>query len=186
MSAPFISSDDLANYLHLDDETELLSGLALIALDAACSAVRTYCDQNLEATTETDAWLDGNGGTTLLLPAFPVSAASSCSVYSDRTDTAPEVLVLNTDYVLNSETGALYRIDGGVFTSGRQNVKVTYTYGETTVPADARLVALQVAARIYEVGIVKTESVGGVSATYLEGAGQLNADERHALRGYRR
>jgi hypothetical protein len=106
-------------------------------------------------------------------------------VYVDRADVSPELLVLNTDYVVNYGSGVIDRIDGGVFTEGEQNIRAAYSYGYATVPADVRLVALQIAARIYETGIVKNEYVGGSSATYLEGAGQLNADERHALRRYR-
>lgn len=185
MSAPFISSDDLANYLHLDDETELLSGLALIALDAACERVRGFVGQPLDSTTDTNYWLDGNGQPRLVLPRFPVEV-SALSVYDDRTDTDPEVLVLNTDYVVDEEAGIVTRIDGYVFERGAQNIKVTYTHGYATVPSDARLVALQVAARIYEVGQVENESVGGVSQTYVKGAGNLTLDEKDVLRRYRR
>lgn len=184
MTAPFISSEDLAAYVKAD-ELGLEPNLALIALDAACSAVRGYIDQNAESTTVTDGWLDGTGTCRMLLPQFPIVSISALSVYVDRADTNPEILVENTDYVLNYESGILDRIDGGVFYSGEQNIKLSYVYGYSTVPADVRLVALQVAARIYETGIVKNESVAGVSATYMDGAGQLNRDERYALRRYR-
>lgn len=181
MSTPFISTGDLAAYVK---ESSLDSELAIIATDAACSSVRAFVHQNVELTTATDAWVDGTGTARVLLPHFPLTSISALSVYADRTDTSPEVLVENTDYVLNYGSGVLDRIDGGTFDQGEQNVKATYVYGASTVPADIRLVALQVAARIYETGIVKNEYVGGVSATYLEGAGQLNADERRALRSY--
>ena len=181
MANPFISSVDLAAYTVNDS---LNSDLAAIALDAACEAVRGYVDQGLETGTVTGGWLNGSGSKLLVLPVFPATC-SAVSVYSDRSDTAPDVLVLNTDYVVDESRGVLERIDGGVFVKGRQNIEVTYAYGTDTVPSDARLVALQVAARIYVVGIVQSESTGGVSATYLEGGGTLNADERHALRRYR-
>lgn len=184
MSAPFISSADLAAYLHIDVELE--GDLAVIALDAACERVRGYVDQPLDVTTDTDYWLNGNGAEALLLPRFPVTAVSALSVYTDRTDTAPEVLVQNTDYVLDAEKGIATRIDGSCFTRGVQNIKVTYTHGSATVPSDARLVALQVAARIYEVGQVENESAGGVSQTYVQGAGNLTRDEKDVLRRYKR
>jgi len=182
MSSPFISSADLAAYTR-DDYLD--SALALIALDAACEAVRGYVDQNLEAATSTDVWQDGDGSASLLLPVFPVTSVTAVTVYTDKTDTAPEVLVLDTDYVVDSGPGMVHRIDGGVFTRGRQNVKLTYAAGYSVVPSDVRMVALQVAARIYEVGMVENDSAGGMSATYVKGAGALTVDEKHTLRRYR-
>lgn len=183
MTTPFITSADLLAYVVAD---ALESDLANIALDAACEVVRGYCDQLLETTTVTDGYLDGTGGSLLMLPAFPVTAIAALSVYADRTDTSPEVLVENTDYVLDGARGAVWRIDGGVFTAGRQNIKTTYTYGASTVPTDAQLVALQVAARIYAVGMTESESLGGVSITYVKGAGSLTQNEKDSLRRYRR
>jgi len=182
MTAPFISSADLAAYTVNDS---LNSDLAVIALDAACESVRGHVDQALELTSVTDEWRDGNGTGSMLLP-FPLTALTSLVVYADRTDTAPDTLVANTDYVVNLTTGVVNRIDGGRFTLGRQNVKVSYSFGYVTVPSDARLVALQVAARIYEIGMVENESVGGVSQAYVKGAGQLTLDEKHALRRHRK
>ncbi len=182
VTAPFISSADLAAYTR-DDYLE--SALALIAIDAACEAVRGYVDQELETATSTNVWQDGDGSASLLLPVFPVTSVTAVSVYTDKTDTAPEVLVLDTDYVVDSGPGMVHRIDGGTFTRGRQNVKLTYAAGYATVPSDVRMVALQVAARIYEVGMVENDSAGGMSATYVKGAGSLTTDERHTLRRYR-
>lgn len=183
MTAPFISSEDLAAYTKIDTLDSLL---AQIALDAACETVRGFCDQGLDEATSTDAWLDGTGSATIRLPRFPVSALTALAVSVDRADAAPETLTENTDFVLNTETGVLTRIDGGVFYESPQSVKVSYTHGYSTVPSDARLVALQVAARIYELGMVENESVGGISATYVAGAGQLTDAEKDALYRYRR
>lgn len=183
MTTSFITGDELAAYIGSD--WPLDSTLANLAVDGACEAVRGYVDQNVESTTETNAYLDGNGLDNMVLPHFPLISISALSVYVDRTDTAPEVLVENTDYVVNYGRGIVSRIDGGVFTKGRQNIKLTYVYGNATVPADVRVVALQVASRIYEVGMVKSDSAGGVSATYVEGAGSLTGNEKDLLRRYR-
>jgi hypothetical protein len=185
MSVPFISSADLAAYTKIG-EASLDSDLALIALDSGCQAVRNFCAQPLDQATDTDVWLDGNGAARIRLPRFPVSDIASLVVYTDRTDTAPETLVENTDYVWDGETGIVTRIDGYVFPASAQNIKITYTHGSATVDASARLVALQVAARVYEVGMVENESLGGVSTTWVKGAGQLTPDEKHALHHLRR
>lgn len=180
--SPFISSADLSAYL---SNSQLDSLLAQIALDAACEAVRGYCDQNLETTTETALFLDGLGSKQLRLPAFPVVTLTELVVYAGRDDASPTTLVENTDYVLNYRTGVLTRIDGELFPNAPQSVKATFTYGSDTVPSDARLVALQVAARIYDIGMVANETVGGVSTTYAATGGQLTLDEKRALYRYR-
>lgn len=185
MSTPFISSADLAAYTKVA-EAGLDSDLALIALDAACEAVRGYADQPLDETTDTNVWFDGSGANMLILPRFPVTAIGALVVSDDRTDSDPETLVQNADYVFNSDDGIVRRIDGYVFPFGYQNIKVTYTHGRATVGSDARLVALQVATRIYDVGMVESESLGGASTTWVKGAGQLTTDEKHALHRYRR
>lgn len=182
MATPFITSADLASYTQND---ALDSGLAIIALDAASQAVRAYCDQDLDVTTYTSRWLNGKGTRHLVLPNFPINTITALTAYTLRDDASPESLTENVDYVLDYKTGVITRIDGGVFANDRQNVSVSYTYGKASIASDIRLVALQVAARIYEVGIVTNESNGGQSATYMEGAGQLNRNEKDALRRYR-
>lgn len=185
MTAPFISSADLSDYLKLPAGV-IDEGLATIAVDAACQVVRDYVDQPLDGATVTDKYLDGTGTATLILPAFPVASVSSVVLYADRTDTSPDTLAVNVDYVEDLERGVLHRIDGDVWTEGRQNVKVTFVASYASVPSSIRLVALQVAARVYEVGMTKSASVAGVSETYVEGGGSLTDDEREVLRGYRR
>lgn len=176
------TSDELVAYLRIVAGTED-STLLQLALDGAERRVLEYTGQDaLTTTTETDAYLDGTGVAGLQLPAYPVSDVAAVSVYSDRTDTDPEVLVENTDYVWNGATGIVHRIDGGVFTRGRQNVKVTYTYGESSAPADVKVVVLQVASRIYDVGMTTQGSIGGVQETYVQGAGNLTRDEKDTLR----
>lgn len=182
MTAPFISSADLAAYIKEDSVDD---ALATIAIDAACERVRGYVHQELGATSVVDEWIDGTGTSVLFLDAMPVNNVTAVSASLDRTDTLPETLVLNTDYVVKSKHGIIKRIDGGVFPYGAQNIKVSYDYGSATVPSDARLVALQVAARIYDVGQIENESLGGMSATYVAGAGNLTPDEKDMLRRYR-
>lgn len=182
MTAPFISSADLSAYLR-DDNPD--TNLTAIALDAGCERVRGYCNQDLGTASVVDEWQDGSGTGLLFLPVMGVTAVPTVMTYLDRTDTAPATLTLNTHYVLKGKTGVLMRIDGEVFPQGGQNIKVSYDYGVATVPADARLVALQVAARIYAVGQAVSESVGGISVNYVEGAGNLTRDEKDTIRRYR-
>lgn len=178
----YASSAELGAYLRI---TDLDSTLATLALEAADEAIDSYLDQRLEAGTSTDARFDGNGTKYLALDHLPVNAVSSLTLYTADLSSS-ETLVSGTDFILDSDRGVLHRYDGGVFTAGRQNVKATFTYGYATIPATVRAVALQVAARVYDVGQVEAESLGGYSATYVKGGAALTADERLALYPWRR
>src|SRR5581483_2501444 len=146
---PFISTDDLGNYLGRDVSAD--DG-ALIAVDAACNIIRDLTGQTFNGVTGDTVTLDGSGTDCLLLPQVPVTAAGTVTL-------GGVALTEGLDYVLadarklirtagTSWTTTLYG-DLTVWDLGRQNVTVTYDHGYAgTVPSDVRMVALQVASRI--------------------------------------
>lgn len=198
MAIPFISRTDLENYL----EYEVNPDKAAIALDSACSQIRSISDQKLEYVENDVVALNGSGSDTLLLPEIPVYSVGSV-VYHPGRGAADVTLVEGTDWVLDKVDGSISTAYLGspqytwyqTFFRGRQNYTVTYTHGyvsDASVsglppdvqewPSDLRLVALQLATRIYEQGIVASESVGSVSASYAVVEGILvSAGERDIL-----
>lgn len=170
MGTPFISITDLENYMGRSP----LPDKAKIALDAACDEVRKVAEQDLDFVADDEVLLGSDGGETMLLPEMPVYAVESVEGPSGN------VLVPGTDYVLDRETGALQTKKIGLkFLKGRQNYTVVYTHGYVSdssvegLPSDVqewpsalRIVALQLAVRIYDQQLVKEETVGGYSATY--------------------
>lgn len=196
MAIPFISSTDLENYLGYTVDPDK----ALIALDASCDNIRKTVEQDLDFVADDEVTLDGTGQDYLLLPEMPIYSVSS--VIQHHPFSSDIALAEGTDWVLDKEDGTLksaflsvYTSPRSQFTLGRQNYTVTYSHGYVTdssvpgLPADVqewpsslRLVALQLATRIYEQGIVASETVGSVSASYSVVEGILvSAGERDIL-----
>lgn len=181
--ASIIGDEDLEAYLHrplLPEEADL----ALIATDSASEVVRDYCHQDFTAATNQTVILDGTGTQWLLLPQTPVNAVDSVQVdYGlSSVDTLTEG---QDDEYLWYADGRLFRV-GTTWPSDPQSVAVQYDYGYATIPASVRMVALQVAARIFSQGLVRQESVGGYSATYASAdMGGLAPAEERVLSRYR-
>lgn len=180
MAEPFISAEDLAAYR----KQEVDEALATIATDSASQIVREeaggpYYDWAPQEDHE--ILLDGNGTDTLLLPQLPVLEVSEV-VQTYSGSASPYTMVPDVDYVVDLELGCIRTKSGygcnTVFQPGRQNYAVTYSHGYETVPSSVRLVALQLAARIYDQQLVKQESVGGYQAVYVAADFGLTPHER--------
>jgi hypothetical protein len=187
--APFISRDDLSDYLGRNVSAD--DG-ALIAVDAACDTVRTVAEQDFNQAVSTIT-LDGTGTDALLLPQLPVNTAGTVVVSGGTV----------TDYVVDVNRGVLVRkvadptvIDWDTdisptavrWPAGRQNVVVTYNHGyaDADLPRDVRMVALSLASRLIVQGVATEERVGDVSMKYAGAAFDLSATEQAILRKYRR
>jgi hypothetical protein len=185
---PFVSRTDLGDYLNRDLSTD---DAALAAVDAASEVCRTIAEQTFNQVDDEDIVLDGTGTDALLLPEFPVIDIM------DVTEN-DEPLVVTDDYKLNSN-GILFRMptvveNGSVQTvrrswlCGRQNIAVTYSHGyaDADLPRDVRMVALSLAARIYQQGPAVFETLGQTSVRYAGPAMDLTNGEKAILRKYRR
>lgn len=167
---PFISIVDLQNYM----ERTVEPNKAAIALDSACDTVTVAVGQKLEYVADDVVVLDSNGDEYLLLPELPVYEVTSV------VGPGAIALVEGTDFELDLEQGAIQTIyQGYKFLKGRKIYTVTYTHGYVSDaaapglhpdviewPSAVRIVALQLASRIYDQYIVKQETVGGASYIY--------------------
>lgn len=177
MPDPFISQQDLTDYLGRDVTSD--DG-AIIALDAACDICRTVAEQQFNQDT-TVFTLDGTGTDAILLPQLPVNAAGTVLVNGGTI----------TDYVLNGH-GVLFRGTAGcdprpTWPLGRQNIVITADHGYATVdlPRDVRIVALSIASRLIVQGIAVEESLGTSRIKYAGPATDLTNGEKMILRKYR-
>lgn len=188
MSDPFISRQDLTDYLGRDVTGD--DG-ALIAVDAACDTVRSVTEQDFSLVVGDRVTLDGTGTDTLLLPQLPVVGAGTVTVNGTAV----------TDYATTAD-GRLVRVGGtatyatwaagyanaAYWPEGRRNVVVTYDHGYagTALPRSVRLVALALASRLVVQGVALQESQGDVSIRYATAATDLTAGEKLILGKYRR
>lgn len=189
MPTPFISRQDLTDYLGRDVTTD--DG-ALACVDAACDFCRDVAEQTFNEDTST-IYLDGTGTDALLLPELPVNSIGTVTV-SDQSSPPTWTTAGAADYTLN-DNGVLLATDtegtslfGTTWPAGRQNILVTYDHGyaNADLPRSIRMVALSLAARLLVQGPSKAETMGDVSVTYAAEATALMPTERLILRKYRR
>ncbi len=187
MPAPFISRQDLTEYLDRDVTTD--DG-ALICVDAGCDIVRDVTGQLFNRGTVTE-YYDGTGTDALLLAQFPVNSVGTVSVADS--DAPPTWNVAgSTDFsvddkgVLLATNTAGTSLFGRTWPHGRQNVRVTYDYGYTLVPSSVRQIALTVASRLFIQGPKLFESLGDLNVRYAAESTALMPTERMILRRYKR
>jgi hypothetical protein len=163
---PFVSAADLSALTGTTvNSTDLITK---IALDSACTSVRSYLGQTINLATTTES-IDGRDRLTVRLHERPVRSVTSVTVDG-------EVLATTA---WNLRGALLRRTDGGSFTLGVANVVVNYSHGyniDTSdpngveVPADIRLVALLSARRVYTAvgtvsGAIQSETMGSYAYT---------------------
>jgi hypothetical protein len=171
---PFISRDDLGDYLRRD---LLADDQALIAVDAACQICRDIAEQTFDLVSDETIKLSGSGTYAMLLPQLPVVSVDNV-ILDDET--------LEADQYFWDEEGFLFRASHlDLWSVGVHNLEVTYTHGYEEVPTSVRLVALALAARIYDQGIVQQETIGGYVILYGESEGGLTKLEKRILERHR-
>jgi hypothetical protein len=191
---PFISIDDLYAYLRLpalgvgqDDP------LAVIALDSACYMIRDFLHQTINLVAGDIIAIDSDGTDTLMLPEAPVIAVTDVQrislplwVTDDIASTINTTLDPST-YIIDYDKGLLALRAGARWPNDRGGVQVTYTHGWSVIPTSIRIVALTAAARIYDQGLAKAETIGNIRLVYShdESLG-LSAREKDMLVKYRR
>lgn len=152
-------------------------------INQASAMAERYCGRVLASQSVTSV-VDAPGGTALILPEYPVSAVTSVFIDTAREfGAATEV----TDYYLEAPTGILFRDTG--FGSGRRVVKVIYTAGYATVPADLSQAIVELVQWLW--GRQRSQSVGirvsrGIDGVETEHELTMPLATQRALERYRR
>ena len=175
----FIDLEELAAFLSPRAPRDLSGDvLAQVAIEAACGAIRTTTEQELDLVEDdTASFLCGEGRRELILPQMPV-----LSIEAVRLDQEPI-----TDWILTG-AGILRRTstNGTVPVWIAGVVEVDYSHGFDPMPAELRLLALTLAGRAYQQGTARQESTGSSSITYSVAASlDLTTGERALLAKYR-
>lgn len=173
MAAPIISRQDLSDYLARDVTTD--DG-ALAVVDASSEVCRSIAQQAFNKVEDEEITIDGPGTDVIILPELPVLGVSSLL---DRN--GDEV---DADRWALTGIGTLVRIQNDVWTKGRQNFTITYTHGyeDADIPRDVRMVALNLAARIFLQGPVVFETIGSRQVRYAGPPMELTNTEKAILR----
>jgi hypothetical protein len=169
--AAFITTAELGSYLRRDvSEDEL----ATIATDAACAVVRRHTGQELSGSDGTVSYVLRGTASSLLLPELPVVVVDEVRIDDEVT----------LDWRV--EENGIVSLTDLPSSSAERIVEVDYSHGYEAVPDDLRLVALTVAARIYEQGTARQESTGSSSITFSVAAStDLSSGEKAIVEKYR-
>jgi len=175
---PFISTLDLEAII--DDTLPDPSALIVkIALDSACTAVRTYIGQDINYVANDLEVRSGSGRRKLRLRQRPVR--SIASIYID------DVLVDSDEYTVRGTPGVV-TMKNTWWDPGDDNVEITYSHGwdlaeasDMSVPSDIRIVALSIARRIWAdtgselAGAIVSETIGDYAYELSDASVQASA-----------
>lgn len=122
-----------------------------LAINIATRRILSYLDRTIASTAYTDDY-DGNGTPILMLKHYPlIGNPTSVKVDGKRTFGTDSLLTIETDYVVNGDTGMIRAIGTqndsttvAIWSRGQLNIRVAYTAGYATIPED-----LNLACRLY-------------------------------------
>jgi len=145
-STALVSVAQAKAYCGIETATTTWDTVLETLIDGVSEGFNRLCARTLAKATHTNVYLDGPEGRDLILPNFPV--VSITSIYEDDVE-----LTADEDYRLYAEAGILRRI-GGDWARGDRVIKITFVAGfvvlgsapgtgETALPADLQLAALQ-------------------------------------------
>ena len=146
----------------------LINAASRLAADYTGRGMDTNGVSRFLSTSRTE-YYDGDGSDTLYVKAYPISAVTSLYVDPDR-DYGSSTLVDSDDYVYYENEGKI-KTDGALLASGSKSIKLTYTGGYTTAPADLQQAVKELVAFWYKrntdkrVG-VSSVNIGDKSITY--------------------
>jgi len=116
------------------DETDRAFGETLI--EAISARANQITKRKLASRTYTEEVLDGEGGTMLVLPEYPVTTVTSLYIDTARTFGSDTLQTADDDYYLYSGSGKIF-VPAGIPTA-RQCIQITYTAGLVTVPGNLK------------------------------------------------
>lgn len=184
--AAFATTADLAALLQRT-LTAAETAAAALALDLASAAIRNETKQTISYVAAETVVIYGTWSARLELPERPVKAVTAVSI-------AGNVLAADLDFWWPGK-GSLLRgpkpSTGQLSDSGRfgdwggpeMPIQVIYSHGLAATPDDVRAVCLHAAAREVLTGpiTVRSESIGGYSASYDNPEGIMLTDRERGL-----
>ena len=157
-------------------------------VSAASQFIRTYTGRDFAVTTYSEI-RDGNGGTELFLAHGPATSVSSLTINAGLPIAAQAAEGQQGRFLV--PPGNVLALTGYAFSKGRKNVRVTYTAGSATIPADIAQacaeIVLQAFKRLKRGPDVQTETITpGGGETFSFKLDDIPATAKATLNRYRR
>jgi len=170
-----VTTTSLNSYLGISagsaEETEcelLINAASTLAAHTTMRGLDNSDVSRFLSTSRTE-YFDGDDSDTLYVKAYPITTVTSLYVDPDR-DYGSSTLIASDDYSVYNNEGTI-KTDGNLLAGGRKSVKLTYTGGYTTIPADLQNAVKELVMFWYKrntdkrVG-VSNISIGDKSITY--------------------
>jgi len=119
-------------------------------INRVSTRIETYCRRKFKVRSYTE-YHDGDGSPEVLVDNYPIVSVDSLWDDTDRafTDSAND-LIASGDYIKYETEGAIRLFNNEtVFQTGWQNIKVTYSGGYTTIPADIEQASIDWVVTLY-------------------------------------
>jgi uncharacterized phiE125 gp8 family phage protein len=157
--ADLVTLSDVKTYLGITDNT--LDALLSALISAASQFAINSCGRDFTLQTYTNEAYDGPGGSILLLNQMPI--VSVASVIVDGVSIAPAGM-LTSGFKFDKNAVYIVGCYGGGFTTGLQNVYITYNAGYSTIPMDLQYAVIELVAKKY-----RDKQKPGVGSRHIAG-----------------
>ncbi len=151
-----ISYDDALSFLDISSPDSQQESLINLLTESVSTMLESYCNRHFKVRDYTNEYHDGEGDVYVLTEEYPINSVASLYDDVDRLfgDTT---LIDPLDYVIYSDIGKIQLINGattvfagGIFSTGEQNVKITYNAGYTVIPSDLKLITGEILSKKYK------------------------------------
>jgi hypothetical protein len=147
--------------------------LLLDLIDDVSAIIETYCGRHFNAVDYVE-YQDGTGEEYFLTDEWPINSIASIYDDPDRVFSSSS-LVDPTYYTYYANEGKVSLVATGsiigvnlytIFSSGRQNIKITYNAGYSTIPSDLKMIASEIMMKKFKniqdkrIGITSVGSAG--------------------------
>lgn len=151
---------EVKNYYGIAKTTE--DALLTVLTERVSQQIETYCDRIFTSAEYTE-YYDGDRREFLYTNQYPITSVSG--IWNDATWTwGADTLVAAADYRV-STNGRRVILKTGYFSDYTENVKVIYTGGYTTIPADLVQAAVEETVHRYKY----REDIGLAGKTHVDG-----------------
>lgn len=143
---------------------------------------RRFFDAGTDATEYHDGDYDSTGRNKIFPKRWPINSITSISYRTGNLGSPTWVAFTTNDYEKNDDAGIIYLS----LPSGRQNIKLIYKGGYTTIPADLDMACVKLVAKEFDKrksqGLTQ-ESVGSASISWNE---DIDPEVKRIIRKYSR
>ncbi len=161
-------------------DTTFDTAYANALINSASQFISNFCDRVFIKATYTNEVYDGNGDKELFLRNYPITDASTVTVktWDTFSDVVDSTLVVNTDYLIYTDEGMIYK--RARWYKAHQRYRITYTAGYlvANVPYDLKQACAQICQHLdnnkNNPGAA-SETIGKYSISYRDSSGALVA-----------